>query len=325
MAVPEGALLHAHELIFGHALAVIGGFLLTRVSGPALLAIAAAWVAARVAHAVPDPPVLLRAALSVAATAAIALPAARAFLRGAKRAGSMVFPAILLGLVVAEALFQLGETGALPRGPEAGLRLGLGLVVLLIAAMGGRLVGAAASGAAQRSGGARIAPRPWLERALLLLLAAGFAAEALGAPRPLGPGLLGAGGALIGVRLLSWAPGLRRSAGDVLAVAAGQGWLCVGLLAWAAAALGAVPVAGSAALHLAAIGGIGGTTLVMTMRATAQREARPMPVRAAPAVAGLMGAAALLRGLGPPGLHLAAALLWALATLVAAASVFGRR
>ena len=211
----------------------------------------------------------------------------------------------------------------------AGAWLGLGLVVLLIAAMGGRLVGAAASGAAQRSGGARIAPRPGLERGLLALLALGFTAEALGRQGMPAAAPLAAGALLLGVRLVSWLPGLRRSQGDVLAVAAGQAWLCVGLLARAAAEVGLLPfIPASSALHLATVGGIGGTTLVMAMRASAQREARPMPVRAAPTVAALMGVAALLRAFGPPEMYAAAALVWTLATLVAAGSVFappGRR
>jgi hypothetical protein len=66
-------------------------------------------------------------------------------------------------------------------------------------------------------------------------------------------------------------------------------------------------------------------TLVMAMRASAQREVRPMPVRAAPLVAGFMGSAALLRAFASPETYTAAALLWVLATLVAAQSVLTRR
>jgi uncharacterized protein involved in response to NO len=165
-----------------------------------------------------------------------------------------------------------------------------------------------------------------LERALLASLATGFLAEAMDLP-PVAPALLlGVGGALIGARLLSWVPGLRRSQGDVLAIAAGQAWFCVGLLARAVAEVGLLPgLPASAALHLATIGGIGGTTLVMTMRVAAQREARPMPIRATPVVAGLMGLAALLRTFGPSELYGAVALLWTVAALLAAWSVFVRR
>ena len=321
-----GVASHAHEMLFGQALAVVAGFLLTRLSPATLGAIVAAWCAARLVQAVPETPAALRAALSLTATGSIALTTGYSFLRGVKQASNLVFPTVCFGFVLAEALYQLGALGALRCGTEAGRWLALGFVVLLIVAMGGRILGAAASGAAQRAGGGRLAPRPWLERLLLALLAAGFGAEALAVPYPMGPALIGAGAALICLRLASWAPGLRRSAGDVVALAAGQAWLGLGLMTWAAAAGGHLPsVPPTAALHLAMVGGIGGTMLVMAMRAAAQRERRSMPVRAAPAVAGLMGGAALLRGIGGPELLGAAALLWVVASMVAAATVFGRR
>ena len=92
------------------------------------------------------------------------MPAARTFLRGAKRVGSLIFPGLMFGFLAAETLYQLGDLGLMPLA-WAGAWLGLGLVVLLIAAMGGRLVGAVASGAAQRSGGARIVRKRGLSAA----------------------------------------------------------------------------------------------------------------------------------------------------------------
>jgi uncharacterized protein involved in response to NO len=326
LPVLDGAAWHAHEMIFGQALGVAGGYLLARSAPGRLLLVALAWLVARAAILAPGVPAEIRALLSVTATAAIALPAALAFLRGAKRAGNFVFPALLAGFVVADALFQIGVLGLSPWGPAAGATLGLGLVTLLIAAMGGRLLSAAASGAAQRAGAARIEPRPGLERAVLGLLAAGFVVEAFAVASPAGAALLATGGLLLGTRVALWAPGVRRSAGDVLPLAAGQVWLALGLIGWALATSGVLALPGRDALHLATIGGIGGTLLVMAMRATAQRERRAMPRRAGPVVAGLMGAAAMLRAGAPPdwGWTTAAA-LWTTATLVAAAFVFGTR
>ncbi|MGK7871011.1 NnrS family protein [Falsiroseomonas sp. E2-1-a20] len=317
---------HAHEMVFGQALAVVGGYLLSRLKALALVSIAAVWIAARTAALVPATPEEVRAALSIAATTAIVLPAALAFLRGAKRSGNFVFPGVLGGFVVADILFQLGETGVITSTREAGLMLGMGLVVLLITAMGGRLLSAAASGASQRTGGARLPPRHGLERALMALLASAFLAEAFAAVSPAGPVLLAIGGVLLGVRVVLWVPGLRRSGGDILALAAGQVWLGLGLVAWAWAAAGLpTPLPGLAALHLATVGGIGGTLLVMMIRATAQREGRPMPGRAAGLVASLMAVAALSRAAGTPDFGWAlAALFWLAATLVAAANVFRR-
>jgi uncharacterized protein involved in response to NO len=243
-----------------------------------------------------------------------------------KRTGNLVFPVLLGCLVGADLLFQSGRLLAWDGGMRAGVWLGFGVVVLLIAAMGGRLLSAAASGAAQRAGGARIPPRPGVEKALLAMLAAGFVADAFASMSAAGAMLLGAGGALLVYRIASWVPGLRRSGGDVLALAAGQFWLGVGLVARALSVAGLLPIAANAALHLATIGGIGGTLLVMVMRSTAQREGRAMPRRAAPAVAVLMGAAAMMRALAPPAWGWATATaLWTAATLVAAVFVFGVR
>lgn len=316
---------HVHELVFGHALAVIGGFLLTRLPPQQLFGVALVWTVARLAHLFALEPAILRALLSLVASAAIALPAARAFLRGAKRAGSHVFPGLMIGILLAEALFQLGGIGVLPSS-GAGAWLGFGFVLLLMAAMGGRLIGAAASGAAQRAGGARIAPAPLLERATIAVLGFAWTARALGLEGVLPAAPLALAALLLAVRLLSWLPGLRKSSGDILALAAGQAWLGIGLLARAAAEMGLpIAISPSAALHLATIGGVGGTTLVMMMRVSAQREGRPMPVRSAPLLAVLIGLAALLRAFAPPGHHVAAALLWALATLIVARSVFQRK
>jgi uncharacterized protein involved in response to NO len=99
---------HAHEMIFGQALAVVGGYLLSRFAIGPLVTVALLWLAARAAILAPGILGELRAALSVLATAAIALPAALAFLRGAKRPGNLVFPVLLGGFVVADVLFQLG-------------------------------------------------------------------------------------------------------------------------------------------------------------------------------------------------------------------------
>lgn len=313
---------HAHEMIFGQALAVIGGYLLTRVSPWELRLAALLWVAARLAAIWPETQASGVAILSVAATGAIAVTAMRAFLRGVKRGGNLVFPVVLGGIVLADACFFLGAMGMVPGGTWPGLAMGIGAVVLLIAAMGGRLLSAAASGAAQKAGAARIPPRHGLERALLASLAVGFASQALSAPALVSSVPLIVAGALLCLRLALWAPGLRYAGGDVAALAAGQGWLAAGLLAWAATSVGLLN-SGTAGLHIALIGGIGGTLLVMMMRSAAQREATAMPRRAAPLVAALMAAAALMRGLGAPDWNAAAAWLWLAASVVTAGAMFG--
>ncbi|MBY0329259.1 MAG: NnrS family protein [Acetobacteraceae bacterium] len=309
-------------MVFGQALAVVGGYLLTRIPPWQLRLTALAWVAARAAAAWPEAPAEALAALSVAATCAIALAAMWAFLRGAKRGGNMVFPVLLGSFIAADVWFHLGVVGLVPGGAWPGLALGIGIVVLLVAAMGGRLLSAAASGAAQKAGKARIPPRHGLERALLASLTAGFVGQAVAAPILVWAAPLVLAGMFLCGRVALWAPGLRHASGDVVALAAGQVWLGIGLLAWIATLAGP-PVAGVSALHVALIGGVGGTLLVMMMRSAAQREARAMPRRAAPIVGALMGVAALARAFGAPDWNGVTVWLWLAASAVTAASLFG--
>jgi uncharacterized protein involved in response to NO len=323
-APAHGAAGHGHEMIFGQALAVIAGYLLTRTARWQVRLTALAWVAARLAAIWPEVPAGMLAVVSVAATGAIALAASRTFLRGVKRGGNMVFPVVLGAIAAADVWFHLGAMDLVPGGTWPGLAVGIGAVVLLIAAMGGRLLSAAASGAAQKAGKARIPPQHGVERALLALLALGLSGQGFAAPAVVWTVPLILAGALLCLRIALWAPGLRHAGGDVMALAAGQVWLAIGLVAWAAPLAG-LPVAGLSALHVALVGGVGGTLLVMMMRSAAQREARAMPRRAAPIVAALMAAAALSRGVGAPEWTGTAASLWMAASMVAAASVFGRR
>ena len=69
---------HGHEMIFGYALAVLGGYLLTKVTWRTLLALFAAWAAGRAAGLAGEalPP-------GISALAAVAYPAVLAFYAGA--------------------------------------------------------------------------------------------------------------------------------------------------------------------------------------------------------------------------------------------------
>lgn len=317
---PDHAAWHAHEMIFGYSLAVLAGFLLTRLGPRLLLVLAGAWIAARIGIGLAATPMLLRAILALLPSIGIPLCAAMAFLQGTKRRANLAFPVLIAVFPLAELLFLAGELAHWQGGTAAGMWLGLGAVLMLIAAMGGRVIGAAVSGAVQRAGGARIPPRLWLERAQLLALAGGFVALAWDAPGAAAV-LLAAGGALFLLRLALLLPGLRHSPADILGLVPGQAWLGLGLLGFGAATLSLLPLPSVAVLHLATIGGIGTTTLVMMLRTIAQRDRGAMPVLRVLLAAALMGAAAVLRafGLAAPELAFpAAASAWALALLLAA-------
>jgi uncharacterized protein involved in response to NO len=141
-----GPIWHAHEMIFGYALAVITGFLLTSVrswtnrptpSGTSLAALAALWVAARV---------LVLTPWSIAAAAAnVAFPLGVAFGIGkplwqARDKRNLPFAGLMLLMALAVAMIHLATLGALVVPAWAGVQLGLDVVLIVIAVMAGRVV-----------------------------------------------------------------------------------------------------------------------------------------------------------------------------------------
>lgn len=292
---------HAHELVFGYAVAVIAGFLLTRASGPEILAALALWLLARMAWMVPDAPDALRAVLTVAATLGVAGLAARGFLRGIKRGQNVVFPVLLPALALCDVASQagllLGWHGLARPAAETGLLL----VVLLILVMGGRIAGAALSGLAQRAGGARIPPQPRAEPLLAAALALVAVAAALDAQLLLAASAWVAA-AVIGLRIAGWRAALPIAGVDLRALVASQAFIAVGFAGMGIGGMGIgtwqAPWPATAPLHLVAIGGIGMATAVMMLKTHAQRDRRPLPGGLIAAATLLLAAAAVVRAAG---------------------------
>ena len=87
---------HGHEMVFGYALAVVGGYLLTRISRRQAIAALAAWACGRAAFLAPNLPTAVAAAASLAFPAVLFWLGGRPWLRAAKSWDNAVF-----GLVVA--------------------------------------------------------------------------------------------------------------------------------------------------------------------------------------------------------------------------------
>lgn len=169
---------HAHEMIFGYGLAVVAGFLLTAVgnwtgvqtlNGMPLLLLALCWLGARILGLIPHDSALAAMAIldlsfNLALVLAVAHPVAKV-----RQWGHGGIIAIPLLLALAHGLFYLGALGRLPQGTQAGLYLGMYLLVLLIMVMGRRVVPFfIEKGLGQ---GTRIRERPWLDQAIVLSLA----------------------------------------------------------------------------------------------------------------------------------------------------------
>jgi len=140
---------HAHEMIFGYAMAVISGFLLTGVRnwtglqtlrGAGLALLFALWAAARTLplsgwHA----PVAVYAALDLLFMTGIMIAAAIPVIRVRQFTQYGVISKLLL-LLMSNVLFYLGVFGAVGQGVHWGLYSGLYIVIALVFVMGRRVI-----------------------------------------------------------------------------------------------------------------------------------------------------------------------------------------
>lgn len=137
---------HAHELIFGYTFAVIAGFLFTIVrswtnrptpTGVTLAGIVALWLAARVLVFTPWSVAVAVAnvAFALAVAAGIGVP-----LWQARNRRNYIFVGLMVLISAALVLFHLSELDVIALPAWAGVQLGIDVVLLVIAAVAGRLV-----------------------------------------------------------------------------------------------------------------------------------------------------------------------------------------
>lgn len=311
---------HGHEMIFGYALAVVGGFLITKGSATAILTAFGLWLAGRALH-LGAAPGMVAAAVDLAYLGFVFRLGGLPFLRAAKSWRNAVFGLAVGALLAAEGVYWLGLTGPLDDGGRRGLVLAVDLITLLLFTMGGRLIAAATSGAFQQKGDYLPGvAQAGLEKIGVLALAATVLVDLA-----TGEGILGAlpvavAGGVVFLRLVRWRIWRVVEVIDVSVLYLGYAWLGLGLLV---AALGrATDLIGfTDSLHGILVGALGTLSLVVMARTVLQRSRRPLvlplPVRLA---VGLMTLAAVLRILalpvGPPeALLLGAAGAWGAAYL----------
>lgn len=312
-----GPLWHAHEMLFGFALAVIVGFLFTAgrnwsnqptPTGPALMMLAALWLAARVLVLTPWgwAAAAANVAFPWAAAAALAVPFVRA------RSQRNYFFVGLLALIGAAAgAFHLAELGVLGAAARASLQVALDVVLFILSVMAGRVVPMFTNNGVP---GAAASRRAWVEKAALggvLLLLLFDAAGWQGMPLMV---LAAAVGLAHAVRWALWQPWTTRRVPLVWVLHLAYLWVPVhlGLRALSEAGF----VAPTVATHALTTGAVGGLIIGMVTRTARGHTARPLRadrVDTACYVLVLLGA--LTRVVLPmvaPGLLVEAALLSAL-------------
>jgi uncharacterized protein involved in response to NO len=268
---PAGAMhWHAHEMIYGFAIAVIAGFLLTAVSrwtsretatGLGLGALAMLWLAGRLAvlmeAAVPS---WLVSAIDLAFLPALAVVIARPIVasRNRRNYAFIALVSLLWALDVAGHLDGFGLAEAWQRRSTL---IAVDVIVLVIVVITGRVVPMFTRNATGRPD---IAGSAWLDRLAVIALIALLAAELVGAPPMLVAAAAVAAAAATLLRTRRWGSLAAMREPMLWVLHLGHLWVPVGLALRAAAELGAVsPVA---ATHALTAGAIGTLTLGMMVR-----------------------------------------------------------
>lgn len=140
---------HGHEMIFGYAMAVIAGFLLTAVrnwtsipalNGTPLLLLFLLWLVGRIAPFFYDVLLIGVVALADCLFVVLLIFAVAAPIMKAKKWNNLAIVLILVLMLAAHVLFYLGVSDVLDDGIYYGLYSGLYLIVALIFIMGRRVI-----------------------------------------------------------------------------------------------------------------------------------------------------------------------------------------
>ncbi len=270
-----GALWHAHEMLFGYALAVVVGFLFTAgrnwsgrptPTGPALAALALLWLAGRV--------LVLTPFGWAAALVTTAFPLAAAFglgraLIGARNRRNYFFVVLLVLFACAQFGVHLSQLGVVELLGWLGIRVGLDMLLFIMAVMGGRVIPMFTNNGVPGAAARRVAALEWLALGGLLVLAV---ADASGLQGLVLAALLGLCAAAHLLRLGFWQPWRTLNTPLVWILHAAYLWIVLHLALRAAAELGWL--APSLAVHALTVGGVGGLTLGMMIRTARGHTAR---------------------------------------------------
>lgn len=311
---------HAHEMLFGFVVAVIGGFLLTAGKawtgletprGWVLAALAGLWLAARLAAVFA--PYGVYAVLDL-----LLLPLVAAiFISVLLRAGggrNLPLGAILLLLALTNAAFHGAVSGLIELEPVRALHAALALVVMIECVIAGRVIPSFTQSALP---GVRLKVPPWLEQATLGTTAIALASWVLVPANVLSATALVAAALLHALRLLRWEPLRTRSRPILWVLHLAYAWLPIGLALLALSQLGVVGA--SSGIHALAVGATGGLIIGMITRTARGHTGRPLQASKLEVAAYLLVACAAVSRVLLPLLAPQHLVIW----LVVAAAAWG--
>lgn len=315
---------HMHEMLFGFASAVLSGFLMTAVpnwtgrmplSGRPLMALVALWLIGRLALTWPPGGAVWLGVLADA----LFLPVMAAVFAVEIIAGRKWRDLKVVAAVTVLALANLGFHLAVLRGgdPTMAARAAISAYVMLIVIIGGRITPSFTRNWLARRGPGPL-PVPYNRFDTLVACVSGVTlALWIVAPDSLPVAVLGPVAAVLNLaRMLRWRGWRIWAEPLVLALHGGYAMLALGFAAVGLSGLGLLSTAG--ALHVFAVGAIGGEMLAVMGRATRGHTGRALTASALTTASyGAIWAAALLRPAAELGdydrlIHLAGG-LWMLA------------
>lgn len=291
---------HAHEMLFGYALAVVAGYLLGPQPVRWLAALFGCWLAARLTFWF-FPGAWPTFAFSGVFAALVAYKVMPRFMKSAKKWRNQTV-APVVGALALSAAAGAWLVGTAPGPAYMVLYVAVLLLAVLLFFMGGRIIAPALAGHIVKSGGSmphRV--QPGVEGSVLILLPAAIVLSPVQAAwsAPLAGTALTAAGLLTAFRWVRWQPWLCRGRPDLVALLSGYGWLALGLILLGLAHfLPGIPA--PAATHAITAGALGTLTLTVMMRTRMLyrfRDANQFPL--AHAATGLVQIAALCRVVPP--------------------------
>lgn len=268
---------HMHEMVFGFVVAIVIGFLYTAgrnwtglwtPRGPQLACIAGLWVAGRVA-------MLLPASFAAAAVDAAFLPlAAWPMYRVIARSGNqrnMVLVIVLGMLTAANLAFHAARLELAAVSPVRAVYAAIILIVIIESIIGGRVIPNFTANAVP---GVKPVPRPLLEKAAMLFTVLAGLGWVLALPAMFSAPLAFFAALAQGARLALWQPWRTLTRPLLWILHVSYAWIPLGMVLLGLSEMGLV--APSAAVHLLAVGALGGLIVGMITRTALGHTGRPL-------------------------------------------------
>ena len=280
---------HAHEMLFGFAVSIIVGFLLTAGKnwtglatprGPVLGALALLWLSARVTAVVG--PYWLYMMLDMALLPLVAGILVDILLRS-RNHRNLPLALVLALLAAANAVFHLAVSGVLNVPAITALYAALGLIVMIECVMAGRVIPAFTMAVTP---GLKLVANKRIEWFTLGLTGLGLALWVFVPASLIGMLVLATASGLQLKRWLGWRPWVTKHRPVLWILHAAYAWFPVGLALLALAQIGWVSV--SSGVHALAVGATGGLIIGMVTRTARGHTGRPIQVAGLEATAYLL-------------------------------------